>query len=343
MKRGDAARRSRRWADAADAYGAALAEAARSGVPEGQRLAIEGELGLCELELGKHREAAEHLREPCDHPEGLRPDQRFRFERGFRKAASQLAVIVVGVNPSDAEVSVDGRLIGSNQGTYVVYVEPGIHTVRARMPGRFDGVQTIDAVRGKDTIVSVESKEVPAAVPAAAASPAPVAAPASVAASASAAAPAPAPAPAAAPAPAPAAAPASAAAPAAGERSRIGPLQTAGIALAATTTALGAGALIWSGVMTGDIDERAEVIRRTSKDSAACAHPSAECSELRGRVERRDALDTIGIVGLGVGAGVAAVTLVLIGLAPDGPERDSAPRVAPMMGEHAGLLVHGAW
>src|SRR5690606_39023697 len=129
MKRGDAARLSRRWADAAEAYGAALAEAARSGLPEERCAAIAGALGLCELELGKPREAAEHFQRSAHYSEALRPDQRFRFARGFQRALSQVATVVIGVNPTDAEVSVDGRLIGSNEGTYVVYVEPGTHTV----------------------------------------------------------------------------------------------------------------------------------------------------------------------------------------------------------------------
>jgi hypothetical protein len=122
------------------------------------------------------------------------------------------------------------------------------------------------------------------------------------------------------------------------ESSRIGPLQTAGIVLAATTAVIGGGALIWSGVLTTEIDAR-----RAGKEPWACAHPDGQCDDLRSRVERRDVLDQIGVMGLGVSGGVAAVTLGLILLAPDGPKRDAAPRVVPIVGQQAGLLVHGAW
>src|SRR5690606_227574 len=58
---------------------------------------------------------------------------------------------------------------------------------------------------------------------------------------------------------------------------------------------------------------------------------------------QRDALDRIGIVGLSAACGFAGATMALFALAPDEPKPDAAPRVVPMTGQHAGLLVYGVW
>jgi tetratricopeptide (TPR) repeat protein len=132
LRRADAARRAGRWKEAEPAYRAAWNAAPR---PE-----IAGELGLCELALGRYRDAAEHLERSLEYPEALAPAQRARFERGQERAEREVVTVAVSVSHPDAEVFVDDRSIGNGKGSYVVFVEPGRHAAKARLAGDADRV-----------------------------------------------------------------------------------------------------------------------------------------------------------------------------------------------------------
>jgi hypothetical protein len=156
---------SRRWKEAIEAYEAALADAKRTGLPPEKTAAIAGELGACELALGRHRDAAEHLQRALDYPKSLNPDQQQRFIAAQNKAESHVGTIIIGVNPSDAEILVDGKSIGAGEVTYIVFVEPGTHAVRARLSGYGDAEQMTDADCGETTNVAMRLST-PTVVPA---------------------------------------------------------------------------------------------------------------------------------------------------------------------------------
>jgi hypothetical protein len=127
---------------------AAYQDALKEAAPPEKRAAILGALGLCELAQGKHRNAAEHLDRALRHREALTPDQRRRFEQGQKEAEREVGMLFVGANPPDAEVFLDGKSLGTSEPTYMVFVEPGKHTVRARLAGYEDAAASVDVARG---------------------------------------------------------------------------------------------------------------------------------------------------------------------------------------------------
>ncbi len=73
-----------------------------------------------------------------------RSDSRKGSARQHRTSRSS----VLSVDPPDAEVFVDGKAVGRVARVYTLFVEPGLHMVRARAPGREDAFQVL-ARRGE--------------------------------------------------------------------------------------------------------------------------------------------------------------------------------------------------
>ncbi|XXX73174.1 hypothetical protein WMF30_36550 [Sorangium sp. So ce134] len=122
--RGERARRAGRWAEAEASY--------RDAWKADPRPEFAGELGLCELALGRFRDAAEHLRESLLDPEALAAAARRRFSDGLQRAEREVSPATIAVSRPEAEVFIDGRRIGRGQGMYFVYVEPGRHEAAAQ-------------------------------------------------------------------------------------------------------------------------------------------------------------------------------------------------------------------
>ncbi|WP_437574057.1 hypothetical protein [Sorangium sp. So ce887] len=300
--RGERARRARRWAEAEAAYRAAWQADPR---PE-----IAGELGLSELALGRFRDAAEHLRESLLDPATLAAAARRRFSDGLQRAEREVSPATVAVNRPEAEVFIDGRRIGSGQGMYFVYVEPGRHEARGRIEGYVDEVYPFEAQRGREAMIGLHLEPKPS--PPAAAPVAPV--------------------------PAAAAAPAPSSGPAAGTVFRVG-----GIALASTGVALGTGFALAAAVRGDEAAAQADAIRRRG-GPAACMYTDYEkpCGALRKTNGARDTLETFAWASF-IGAGVAgAVAISSFWWAP--APRASAVRAVPLAtAEGGGVLFVGAW
>ncbi|WP_433935472.1 hypothetical protein AB3662_12155 [Sorangium cellulosum] len=158
VRRARKARDRRNWAEACDAYKAALdavnvppaMELDRAEVDRGafDPAEIAGELGLCELELRKYRDAAEHLTWSLERDWALPSQLQERFLIGQRKAAFYVVELVLSVDPPDAEVLIDGQKVGRTARTYKLFLEPGRHMVRARAPGRGDGFHVFNGEPG---------------------------------------------------------------------------------------------------------------------------------------------------------------------------------------------------
>jgi len=277
MKRGDKARKARRWAEALEAYRAALEEAQRAGIRPAERDAIAGEIGACEAALGKHREAAENLHRALVHREALGADRKDRFEQAFGKARDEIGVLYVGANPADAEVFVDGERVGAGTPTYVVFVEAGSHTVRARHAEHVEGRVTIDVAHGASSVVSLRMDRLPPckacpaaakAIPAAERRPPPAAAPR-------------------------------------GKTRET--LQRVGIVTAAGAAVVGAALTISAAVVDDNLEEDA-----TALGLGACrGDPSTgACRDLQDAKDTRDLLHAMGIASLmasgAIGAGLGA-------------------------------------
>ncbi|XXT21571.1 PEGA domain-containing protein [Sorangium sp. So ce429] len=166
VRRARKARDRGNWTEAYEAYKAALDAA---NVPPGMKLdraevdrgafdpaEIAGELGLCELELRKYRDAAEHLTWSLERDWALPSQLQERFLTGQRKAVFYVVELVISVDPPDAEILINGQKIGRTARTYKLFLEPGRHMVRARAPGREDGFHAFNGKPGDKHEISMK-------------------------------------------------------------------------------------------------------------------------------------------------------------------------------------------
>lgn len=122
---------------------------------------IAANLADTEIELGKHREAAEHATYYQQHAPANRKE---KADALVKRALARVAALALTVEPEGAEVLVDDVSIGRAPLAGPVFVEPGERRVRARFPGRPDAVQVIAAQAGATPMVTLRV-EVPAAPP----------------------------------------------------------------------------------------------------------------------------------------------------------------------------------
>jgi len=155
LKRAEQARQAKRWAEAIEAYNAALVEAHRAGMPTKETAVILGELGVCEVALQRYRDAAEHLEQSLKNGWALSRSQAARFQTAQRKAEEEVSTVFISTDPSDAEIFVDGKSIGAGQPSYLIFVEPGSHTIRSHLFGHSDAMQTVEPGRGQRVGVSM--------------------------------------------------------------------------------------------------------------------------------------------------------------------------------------------
>lgn len=310
------------------AYRAAFEAAGPASCTMSERVEITGELGLCELALNRHRDAAEHLAWSLSQGEPLPVQLQSRFEIGLRKAAFVVAELRLAVDPPDAEVFVDGKVLVRPEGAYQLFVEPGRHTVRAHAPGREDAVHVIGAVTGAEHEIvmhlphtSTSDAEEGAPAP-------PNEAPRGVRSPATPRTRAPAPSP---------------------WASWPGTARIGGIALTTATAAAGAVFLLRAHVVHGDLREGDVVRRAQGWTSHTCREASApaSCAEIHDQVNERDLFATLGKVSLVTsavfGVATAASFFTEIAVFGAGP-KTTGVRVVPMAtSERAGVLLEGAW
>jgi len=308
LQQAQQARDSGRWADAAAAYSAALATPSPEAIPGAERAALLGELGLCELQLGKHRDAAEHLALGLAGRALLPLPLQRRFEDGRRKAEAHVGTLYLGVNPPDAEVLVDGRSIGEPAPTHEVFLDAGRRTIRARLTGHADATVTLDVSAGKVQTLALELPRAPAE-PLARSAPAPSA-------------------------PAP---PASSSLP--------GTLRTAGIVATGATALLGGALIAWGFATDAGLDDRSAELQRRGWTRGGCVGRSAEptCQDLRDTHARGALLVGLGWVSLATSGALGAVTLASFLLGSE-PERGQGMRVVALAtGQSAAVGIRGAW
>ncbi|WP_437601432.1 PEGA domain-containing protein [Sorangium sp. So ce590] len=319
LRRARQARDAGRWVEAAAAYELSLKAADAAWTTDAERAEIAAELGLCELALGRYRDAAEHLAQSLRHRDALRSGLAERAEEGLKKAERRVVTFYLGVNPPDAEVLVDGKTLGRPAPTYELFLEPGHHTVRARLDGHAEALGAFEGQAGKDSSLTLKLRRAPerGAPQAAGGGPARAADPA--------------------------------ARPAARSAVPVTELRIGGAALA--TAALGAGAvlLLRADVLDGNLAERDVVRRRRGWTSTTCWWPNAPsaCTEIRKEVAERDLFATLGNVALATGAvfGVATAASFLAEgwLLGDTPAREVVQVVPSAAGTQAGLVLQGVW
>ncbi|WP_437981247.1 PEGA domain-containing protein [Sorangium sp. So ce117] len=324
LRRARQARDARRWAEAEAAYEAALKAADVAWTTDAARAEIAAELGLCELALGSYRDAADHLAQSLRHRGVLRSPLAERAEEGLLKAESRVVTLYLGVSPPDAEVFVDGRALGRRAPTYELFLEPGQHTVRARLDGHSEAVGAFDGQAGKASSLTLKLPRAPersaqerGALTAAGAGPARPAAPSPP--------------------------------PAARRALPLTELRIGGAALVTAALAAGTVFLLRADVIDGNLAERDVVLRQRGWTSTTCFGPNAPsaCAEIRKEATERGRFATLGNVALAAGAvfGIATAASFLVeGWLLDGtPARAGVHVVPSATGTQAGLVLRGVW
>ncbi|WP_438018885.1 PEGA domain-containing protein [Sorangium sp. So ce315] len=319
LRRAQQARDAGRWVEAEAAYGHALKAADATWTTDAERAEIAVELGLCELALGRYRDAADHLAQGLRHRDGLRRGLAERAEEGLKKAERRVTTFYLGVNPPDAAVFVDGKPVGRPAPTYELFLEPGHHTVRAELDGHAEAVSAFEGLAGKATSLTLKLRRAPErGAPGAAGS---------------------GPGRPAEPSPPPAARPAV----------PLTELRIGGAAL--TTAALAAGTvlLLRAHVIDDNLAEREMVFRGRGWTPTTCWWPNAPsaCAEIRNDLAERDVLATLGNVALATGAvfGIATAASFVAErwILQETPARRSVQVVPSATGTQAGLVLQGAW
>ncbi|WP_437742696.1 PEGA domain-containing protein [Sorangium sp. So ce1504] len=313
---------SKRWADAEASFEAALAAPDAAGMTEVQQAEVLGYLGLSELEQGKHREAAEHLGESLEHDAALKEPLVRRFTAGFNKALEHVGRIYVAAAPPDAEVLLDDEPIGTGATVLELFVDPGKHTLRARLSGYEELSHRVEIAGGATIGATLTLSRVAPAPPRTPEPSATKRGPVG---------------PAAAPAPGPWA-------------SWPGTLRIAGIAV--TTAAISSGTvfMLRANVLDRDIDERGGGLNRDPASTwDACRQvpqPSA-CPELHRLRVQRDTSRVLGAALVATGVVVGAATVVSFFAGSSSPRAKAAPaalHVLPVTtAQQIGVVALGAW
>ena len=325
VRRGDKARATGRWADAAAAYADALAAAEKAGWSERQSAAILGELGAAEVALRKYREGAEHLHRSLLHEDDLSAAQRERLRLARKKAAGQVSILIVGVNPADAQITLDQKPLPESpsgrgrKSSRVLFLDPGQHTIRIALNGYSETINTVNLEKGT-TLRLAQRLQRQAAVQAAPAGPA---------------------APCAQPAGKPEGRPS---APCPPGRDWVADLRPGAFIMAGVGAGVGAGLLLATIPLDTAIEEQRDKFMRGA-GSAVCKSPSppAECEEQRARVTARSWLTGVGWVTVGVSGMLAA--MAASSYLWNDPE-SAAPPVrftAISTGQYTGAAVLGVW
>jgi hypothetical protein len=309
LRAGADAAKAKRWEACADALTAA-ARIDEAATPL-------GELGLCEEAAGRYALAFTHLRRAMEKaPPDLSKEPWKRYSAALERLTARVALLFITTDPPHARVVVDGRPQGLADG-HEVAVEPGTHTIAARLDGYEDTIVERSVHAHDKPSVHLALKAKPSAPAVATAAPrAPVSPPRS--------------------------APQAPRAPAAPELPWYRPaVSLRGGLLAATGAGLLA-TLVTLGVSVGAEVRRGELVRGLASSACNPANPSppSSCAPLHDAAVLRNSTAAGAL-------GAAGATVVLGGLLAGSvflERRQWRPTIAVTVGDKGGgLAVSGAW
>lgn len=108
-------------------------------------------LGQVEIQLGKHRDAVEHLAYAMGHfPLGGDPDVRQATEEAFAEAKKSVATVRLKVSAKDPVITLDGAALNAEALAGPLYLSEGKHVFDATAPGYRSVKRTVDATAGTD-------------------------------------------------------------------------------------------------------------------------------------------------------------------------------------------------
>ncbi|MDI1450450.1 hypothetical protein [Polyangium sp. 6x1] len=146
--RGKDAAKARQWKAALDELEAAWRIM--------QHFQIAGTLGWVELELGHHRDAAEHLSYFLRHAEDVAADEMKTTSAMLSQARAKVTELSVQSNVAGVHLLVDGEEMRWPEANAGVFVEPGRRTIEARLGERSSGQVVIEAKPGASQLLRLD-------------------------------------------------------------------------------------------------------------------------------------------------------------------------------------------
>ncbi|HVJ79584.1 MAG TPA: PEGA domain-containing protein [Planctomycetia bacterium] len=110
-------------------------------------------LARSEMQLGKPRDAAEHLSYFLREGQAAKPEDRQSAEKMFAEAKSKVGTVIVSVDVDGSEVQVDGKPVGTSPLSGAVFVEPGPRILTARKEGMLEAKKELTVAAGAETTV----------------------------------------------------------------------------------------------------------------------------------------------------------------------------------------------
>jgi hypothetical protein len=121
-------------------------------------------LGHAEFNLGKNRDAAEHLAFGIAHlPPGEAKDLADTSRRALARVKEEIGTITLIVDRSGAAVKVDGQPSGTTPIDFEIFVDPGPHTIEATLDGYGPASQAVTIARGEHQNIVLKLDPLPAA------------------------------------------------------------------------------------------------------------------------------------------------------------------------------------
>ncbi|MDI1480234.1 hypothetical protein [Polyangium sp. y55x31] len=121
-----------------------------------QHFQIAGTLGWVELELGHHRDAAEHLSYFLRHAEDVAADEMKDTSAMLSEARARVTELSVQSNVAGVHLIVDGAELRWPEANAGVFVEPGRRTLEARLGERSSGPVVIEAKPGESQLLRLD-------------------------------------------------------------------------------------------------------------------------------------------------------------------------------------------
>lgn len=110
---------------------------------------IAANLGIVEAALNEWRNAAEHITYALKtFPANGKPEHRKLLEETLARTLPRIAALTIKVNVDRAEVFVDDKSVGLAPLVDVVFVEPGMRTIKARLSGYDTATLKVEAAKG---------------------------------------------------------------------------------------------------------------------------------------------------------------------------------------------------
>jgi hypothetical protein len=277
---------------------------------------VAGNLGHAEARLGKYREAAEYLAFALrTFPLTGGADKRKWAQDKLNEMRKLVASVRVQVSAPRAEVFVDGKSVGVAPLAGELFLEPGVHTVEAKLEGHEDARQSIQAEKGAAetiTLALVAAVSAPAVPPASATTTGSVAHPPL---------------------------------PPKGEPHAGGNKVIVGVGAGVSGAALIAGIVftVLANSKASDAKQQLDKVVRTDGPEACGLQPNADCKVLHGLVSDKSTYSSLAGWSF-ISAGAFGAATVIYALAAPRAVTKTGLRAAPTLtAAGGGLVVGGAW